>query len=312
MVKASRAALISLTGILPGIIAAVFLSEQSPELFAPKAQAQSLQLQAETPTPAPMPQMNKDQTAVQQTQPGVDSPDNYPRVGGMETAILGRTYPSDQLPSRLNRLESKAFGQTFETLDLSSRTDKLQDYVEDKLHKSVLPENHGVSAAAMEAQQGQGGQNSDQGQTKPGFLAKAANMFLGLPTGPDGKTQGFFVPGIGPFAGIRARPRSAVDPQTGQNLQDQAQEDPRAHQFDDVISSPLPPPSTSRTVAKVGWCEKQVFGKVFADQHLPARLTQLNDRIHFAPGKSGTDLIDDVDKLVQAVAARRPKNPGTM
>lgn len=221
-----------------------------------------------------------------------DLPDNYPRVTGMERAMLNQTYQSDPLPARLSRLEEKAFGKSVSTLDLSTRTDNLQDYVEQKLHKSVLPpQNPANSAAAQE-------QSQSQGQSGGGsFLAKAASALIGIPVGGAGAGQGFFAPGFGPFGGVRVRPRSAVG-------QDAAPvEDPRLHQFDDVVNSNSPPPANTRAAAKVAWCEKQVFGQVFYNKHLTERLTELNDRLNFAPGKQGSDLLDDIDKLVKSAQA---------
>lgn len=234
-----------------------------------------------------------------------DLPDNYPRVTGMERAVLNQTYQSDPLPARLSRLEEKAFGKSAETLDLSTRTDNLQDYVEQKLHKSVLPpQNPANSAAAQEQSQSQ---SQSQGQPGGGsFLAKAASALIGIPVGGAGAGQGFFAPGFGPFGGVRVRPRSAV-------AQDASPvEDPRLHQFDEVVNSNTPPPANTRAAAKVAWCEKQLFGQVFYNKHLTERLTELNDRLNFAPGKQGSDLLDDIDKLVKATAAKQAAaSPGS-
>lgn len=265
-------------------IYALLLAPTLSLTLSASAQAQN-QGQAQAQSPEPGSRESASAPAALSTN---DLPDNYPRITGMERAMLNQTYQSDPLPARLSRLEEKAFGKSAETLDLSTRTDNLQDYVEQKLHKSVLPpQNPANSAAAQE--QGQSGGGS--------FLAKAASALIGIPVGGAGAGQGFFAPGFGPFGGVRVRPRSAAG-------QDAAPvEDPRLHQFDDVVNSNSPPPANTRAAAKVAWCEKQVFGQVFYNKHLTERLTELNDRLNFAPGKQGSDLLDDIDKLVKSAQA---------
>ena len=235
------------------------------------------------------------------SQAGADY-DSYPRVTGMEKAILGQTYATDTLPNRLSRLETKAFGKPAENLDLSSRTDNLQDYVEKKLHKNVLPENPQTAAAAQEQGQDQSPQQAGSAH-KASFLSKAATALTGIPfDGSAAQNPGYFMPGFGPFAGVRVRQRSAAQEQPAEST-----EDARLHQFDDVINAPTPPPTNTRALAKVGWCEKQVFGQVFYSKHLMERLDALNNQLHVAPGKQGSDLLDDIDKLVTAAATTRAR-----
>jgi TolA-binding protein len=55
---------------------------------------------------------------------------SYPRVTQLEQELLGTTYTKEALPSRLARLETKAFGKPSDSADLSLRTDNLDQYAQ--------------------------------------------------------------------------------------------------------------------------------------------------------------------------------------
>jgi len=55
---------------------------------------------------------------------------SYPRVTQLEQELLGTTYTKEALPSRLSRLETKAFGKASTSTDLSLRTDALDQYAQ--------------------------------------------------------------------------------------------------------------------------------------------------------------------------------------
>lgn len=281
---------------LPMLLALnAFLLQTANPASASPAQANLPAEQASSPAGTDMAAENASVNASANASENGADYDSYPRVTGMEKVILGQTYATDTLPNRLSRLETKAFGKPAENLDLSSRTDNLQDYVEKKLHKNVLPENPQASAAAQEQGQDPG---SQQAGHKASFLSKAATALTGIPfDGSAAQNPGYFMPGFGPFAGVRVRQRSAAQEQPAESP-----DEARMHQFDDVINAPTPPPANTRALAKVGWCEKQVFGQVFYSKHLMERLDALNNQLHVAPGKQGSDLLDDIDKLVTAAA----------
>lgn len=240
----------------------------------------------------------------------------YPRVTALEQAILGQAYENDQLADRLSRMETKAFGKTLSTQALGDRTDALEDYAEKKLHKKIL----GQSAPPSEGGGGAGG-----GGGGSSFFAKAASALLGMPIGAPGTPMGqggimgnnngssgggYFIPGVGPFGGIRMRPRSSVQP-TQDQIDQQQTMSAAAQAEESIIDSPNQPAVGTRLITKVGWCEKRVFGYVASDKHLPERLTLLNDALKFDPGKKGTDLMDDIDKMMKSAANHvPPKAPG--
>lgn len=233
----------------------------------------------------------------------------YPRVTALEQAILGQAYEQDQLPDRLSRMETKAFGKALTTQALGDRTDALEDYAEKKLHKKILGQSSSPSEGG-----GAGGGAGNSGGGASSFFTKAASALLGMPIGAPGTPMGqggimgnnngsggggYFIPGVGPFGGIRMRPRSSVQPT--QDQIDQQQTMSAAAQAEEaIIDAPTQPVAGTRLITKVGWCEKRVFGYVASDKHLPERLTLLNDALRFDPGKKGTDLMDDIDKLMNS------------
>jgi len=72
------------------------------------------------------------------TETSVGASDQYPRVTALETALLGQTFPGEELSVRLSRMETKVFGSASQSVDLGDRTDKLQQYAEQKLNKKIF------------------------------------------------------------------------------------------------------------------------------------------------------------------------------
>lgn len=170
-----------------------------------------------------------------------DPPAQYPHITALEKQILGQTYESEGLQSRLKRLETKAFGAASENPDLSARTDALEDYAERRL------------------------------KTRP------------------------FIPSRDMIAAAEAADADAPDAP--------APEDPLA-------SLPTPPPSTARTLSRVAWCEKHLFGKTFPDMHLLQRLHQLNAELFPKDHEKDIQLMDRLDVIVKAVVLKQhPPHP---
>ena len=104
-------------------------ADTTPNEPAPSTSEVSPQ-EAPKPQPAPTPsRVDSD------TDTTVESEDAYPRVVELENAILGRSYAGQPLSGRISRMEIKAFGHSSNNPDLSTRTDALEQYAEQKLHK---------------------------------------------------------------------------------------------------------------------------------------------------------------------------------
>ncbi len=60
------------------------------------------------------------------------NPSDYPAVSTLENQILGAPHKDDQIRTRLDRLETKAFGNPSKCDDLSLRVSELQEFARDK------------------------------------------------------------------------------------------------------------------------------------------------------------------------------------
>jgi hypothetical protein len=239
---------------------------------------------------------------------------DYPKIDALEVAILGQSYPGQQLPDRLSHMESKAFGSPSPNPDLSQRTDALERYAEKTLHKK-LPD-----------QRGSGTDTADSGSSKQGqLLSKIGKTLLGMAGssvggmgfGPGMIGSGYgpgmmgsgYGPGFGRSGGMgmgtgqpRASQRQGNDPKEEEKSESRI-EDP-------AIIDSSPPAPNARLITKIGWCEMQVFNHTSPTMHLEQRLAQLNEEINFAPGKSNIELMDHVgDLMKKVVALKQPGKP---
>jgi hypothetical protein len=89
----------------------------------------------------------------------VDVSDPYPRITALENAILGQSFLGEDLSERLARMERKAFGSPADQAALGDRTDKLEDYVEQTLHKPLFKPDPGTESAAEDDDQAQADQS---------------------------------------------------------------------------------------------------------------------------------------------------------
>lgn len=113
-----------------------------------------VQAGSSNPAPVPMPAASRTASkaptaapsAVQSAPSGddYDAPaskpgaDDYPHVTALEKDILGATYIGQPLSARIVRMETKAFGAASKSDDLGERTDNLETYAEQKLHKKPV------------------------------------------------------------------------------------------------------------------------------------------------------------------------------
>jgi hypothetical protein len=71
-------------------------------------------------------QKPKAQKVQQQKQAIAPAYNEYPAVADMETSMIGRTFASEAIAARLDRLENKQFGRTSNSTDLALRVDNLK------------------------------------------------------------------------------------------------------------------------------------------------------------------------------------------
>jgi|AGTN01.1.fsa_nt_gi hypothetical protein len=243
--------------------------------------------------------------------------DQYPRVGDLEKLILGQTYPQQDVAARLNQLETKAYGKTSESAALSDRVDNLEKYADKKYAKELKAQRdkqvYDEDARGREIEPGQGSQVKSK---VPGLVNMVSNVLFGGP-GMMGNPYmgGPSIGGVG-FGGVHMRDRSEVAKQEALEAAQAGQSSPTARaaarQEDPVVHASTPPPATAKMLTKVAWCEMKLFGHTSPEMHLPERLQQLNDTLNYKPGKRGIALMDDVNAMVSAVAAKNGGSIGSV
>jgi hypothetical protein len=229
-------------------------------------------------------------------------PTQYPHIDMLEKEILGQTYQQDALPDRIARMEQQAFGKVSSDPDLTNRTDALDEYTEKKLHKQSFDKQQAEEAKKEGYISAAGAGGVGPGATG-GEKAKAVGKSVLNMLGSQLLNMAIPIPGLASsFAGIRAVPASAVN-QGGSS----ADSGPQRPAEDPAIFESAPPPPNARMITQVGWAEMRIFGHTSPQLHISERLEQLNVELNYAPNQKGTELMDDVPKLIAAVQARSPK-----
>ncbi|HEY9733007.1 MAG TPA: hypothetical protein V6C89_13905 [Drouetiella sp.] len=105
--------------------------------------------------------VDDDSSDVPPSKPGAD---DYPHVTSLEKDILGATYVGQPLTARIVRMETKAFGAPSKSADLGERTDNLELFAEQKLHKKPFLSDEMTDATIEETPSPERSQ-SDGGST---------------------------------------------------------------------------------------------------------------------------------------------------
>ena len=84
-----------------------------------------------------------------------DASDAYPHITSLENTILGHCSVNQPLNVRLEFLEKQAFGRPSDNSDFSQRTDALDQYVEQTLHKKSFQTEPSIETASSEDSQDQ-------------------------------------------------------------------------------------------------------------------------------------------------------------
>lgn len=221
-------------------------------------------------------------------QPADQSPGHYPRVTALEGAILGQTYESQPIADRLARMETKAFGAPSHSDDLSERTDQLDRYAQVRLH--VKPQAALAINPAMTDRQN-GGQN---GQSTPRL-----------------DNSNPFVRGLRSLAN-ELEPNSIAARSADLPTAPYVEEDPAEVAHKKMIeqqladaNKPTVPSTHERTLSRVAWCEKQLFGQSYPEMHLLPRLHKLNAELFPHDKEKDIQLMDRIDIIVREVVLRK-------
>ncbi len=163
--------------------------QPAPRKVAPKS---TPSVTAQEP-PMPAPQRSTPSVATQPTLED-DSPpiinksgfDDYPHVTALEKEILGATFCGQVLSARIVRMETKAFGSASKSDDLGERTDNLEQYAEQKLHKKPFLADEVADSGddgAMGDQPGSPSQSQTQSQPQSDYphVTALETAILGQP-----------------------------------------------------------------------------------------------------------------------------------
>ncbi|MBI2810016.1 MAG: hypothetical protein HYX67_04205 [Candidatus Melainabacteria bacterium] len=140
---------------------------ETPAASAPRSAAS-------TSTPAPVP------APVPISRPSVPTPVPIP-LAKKEEEILGATYIGQPLSARIVRMETKAFGASSKSDDMGERTDNLEQFAEQKLHKKpFLADEVADSTIEETPEPGQSpAQGSSQLQSAYPHITDLENSILG-------------------------------------------------------------------------------------------------------------------------------------
>ncbi len=257
------------------------------------------------------------------------------QMSKLETTIFSHSFGSDPLDKRLTRLEHFVFGDTKD----GTTADRL------KAMETVLgPSHSGNSGVAKTPQNQQLAYNP----TPPGEVPIVSDMtdppaqyphittlekqILGQTyesEGPSARLKRLELKAFGapsespdmsartdaledyaerrlktkPFIPSQDMVRAVEAPDYGDAGDAPPPEDPLA-------SQPEPPPSSARTLSRVAWCEKHLFGKTFPEMHLLPRLHQLNAELFPKDKEKDIQLMDRLDVIVKAVVLKQhPPHP---
>lgn len=239
--------------------------------------------------------------------------EKYPRVTALEEAVLGKTYTHDDLPARLARMEEKLYGKVEKEEDLGDRTDKIQDYVEKTMKKPLFQPDPKLYDSAGAQQQQQEEPQAKRSKV-PGIINALSTALFGPVMAPGMGNAMSPAMGTMGFGGIRVRNRADVQAEE-EAREAEAEREEKAKEaeartnkeIEDLVMAKKPPPPGSKTLIKLSWCEQMLFGRSYPEMHLTKRLEALNKELAYKPGRTGIQLMDDVDGLVATVYKK--KNP---
>ncbi len=228
------------------------------------------------------------------------SDEKYPAVSAIEQKVFGRDYASDPVDARLTRLEAKVFGRPSHTTDMSERVDALKqrtgvDLALERPRGSDWSDEDDDEDMAMQhapaARDNQSSDGADGTSFSGRNLRQDMNSAFGTRSGGSG-SYGFGNSGMAMGAG-------SIDPSGfyGAGGQGMAGSQPYYRK--------APPVATETGLGlnqQVTALEGQVFGKTYAKDTLPARLTRLEVSV-FPQEKAAVDmsLPDRVARLEKVI-----------
>lgn len=256
-----------------------------------------------------------------------DESSDYPAVTAMEKKVLGKTYANDEITARLDRLEGKVFGKPSASSDLSDRVDQLKqrtgvdiarlapsgsDWADEEDDGSMPMPPPSPKSSQLPSKPGEDGR-SFSGRDMRADMQKA---FGGMPSsksyggssgaygmdsyGTNTSNLGGSASGSYGFGGSSSS-AGLVDP-------DSESLPPTAPDRNSLSQTANPQPTGMGLNQEVSALEGEIFGKSYAHDPLPARVTRLETTV-FPQKKPAVDapLPARVQSLLAAVPISNSK-----
>lgn len=212
------------------------------------------------------------------------SSSKYPAVLAMESRLLGGTYESESLESRLRRLETRVFGRASASDDLSARVDMLKSRTGIDVTKIVPP---GADST----------EDDDDYSAPPPVVARQPSRrpSLNYGSGPAAAPRQFASDTRMPRSGPAYAPPPAP-------AYTQSNQWPPAGTYGMAPGSAFDPGQAGGIIQQVAAIEYRVFGRVWSADPLPVRVARLEQIVfrgfyNFARGA----IPERVRRLSQAV-----------
>ncbi len=196
---------------------------------------------------------------------------NYPRVTQLEQQLLGKTYVSEPLPTRVSRLEMKQFGKVTPGDDYGDRIDRLDQAVPTSPTTADNDTADAQSSAAAAT-------NSANGTAS---YAPVPAPSIGIPVAPS-FVRAVGAPGVG--GGAAGSSASAYVSTTGSSASQQEQA-----ASGDYGRYP-----------RVSALEQKVFGLTYEKDSLPVRIARLEEK-EFGKASPDDDYGERIDRLDRKV-----------
>jgi hypothetical protein len=209
------------------------------------------------------------------------SPGGYPAVTAIEQKVLGKDYSSEPVNQRLSRLETNVFGKPSSSTDLSDRVDRLKQKTGIDIVRQTRPtsdwadeDENSMTSFGMPSRKSYSSSSMPQPYSSADDSYAASSSLGG--SGFGGGSMGGF-------------------PSSGRHR----------------VASAAPTVDSLGLDQQVAALEREIFGKTYAHDPLPARLNRLEASV-FPQKKASVDLPlpDRVKNLLAVIPISQKNMPG--
>lgn len=252
-------------------------------------------------------QQSRPETAQEQPREPVDNNNaplekvsKYPSVTAIENKLFGKAYEEEPVNKRLERLEVKVFGHVSGADDLSYRVDRLKDRTGIDIAK-VAPAGSDWSEDDLDFPELSSGSRQQPRYTDSGRnMPRNTQQAFGAPSSSYSSSSGAtsrpqFVPQTAPSYGGGSGYGSAPSYSSTPSYARQPSNAP-------PYAPPIGQANGMGLNQQVSALEREIFGKMFSKEPLPARLTRLESTVFpEQPPAADIPLPQRVKRLISVV-----------